>query len=205
MKQQNGFVGVDIIGNRYVLCSLDGQLKHPRYARGRTDTPKGQRKFFSCIGEEAKVIICEGELASLALMILGKDRVCIQEEKSSYSLWHAAGLERGEATAYFAAKNVSSIIGPVDLNEVQKLKILELQGKVMEKIQTIGDESQIIIDHILTDSATPKDIDSAFKNEYDSDFIENGLLEEQQPEIPSILDGDTSFLGEVYETLKDIK
>ncbi len=99
-----GFAGADIIGKRYVLCVIDHEGKHPRYARGRSDTVKGREKFFATIPPETPLMIVESELAVLSLHLLGESRVYIQKETEGYAVWERAGVNRGERMAIFCSK-----------------------------------------------------------------------------------------------------
>lgn len=141
-----GFAGADIIGKRYVLCVIDHEGKHPRYARGRSDTVKGREKFFATIPPETPLMIVESELAVLSLHLLGESRVYIQKETEGYAVWERAGVNRGERMAIFAAKLLYSTSQQIPLTERQQLKLLEIQGRELERIQRITDGSLSIIE-----------------------------------------------------------
>ncbi len=199
---ETGYVGVDIIGDRYVLCVLDYEGMHPHYARGRCDTVKGREKFFDSIPLGALLMIVESELAILSLHLLGESQVFIQQESQGYAVWEKAGIQRGERMANFAAKVLHSTSKQMPLTEKQQLQLLEMQGREMERIQGITDGSLSIIEKIQDGSATDADISKAFENEYQS-RVGHYLVETKKNEEPSpFAEDDESFLAELYRLLK---
>lgn len=201
-----GFAGADIIGKRYVLCVIDHEGKHPRYARGRSDTVKGREKFFATIPPETPLMIVESELAVLSLHLLGESRVYIQKETEGYAVWERAGVNRGERMAiFFAAKLLYSTSQQIPLTERQQLKLLEIQGRELERIQRITDGSLSIIEKIQEGSATEADVSQAFENEYQS-RVGQFMVEKEESENPSpFAEDDESFLSGLYRLLETIR
>lgn len=203
-RSETGFAGADIIGNRYMLCVIDQEGKNPHYARGRADTLKGREKFFSTIPQDTPLMIVESDLAVLSLHLLGESFVFIQKEKETYAVWEKAGIKRGERMANFAAKLLQSTSQQVPLSEREQLKLLEIQGRELERIQRITDDSLSIIERIQDGSATDADISQAFENEYES-RVGQFMVEDERIEEPSpFAEDDESFLAELYRLLEKI-
>jgi hypothetical protein len=204
-KRETGFAGADIIGNRYVLCVLDQEGKRPHYARGRADTLKGREKFFATIPPDTPLMIVESELAVLSLHLLGESSVFIQKEKETYAVWEKAGIKRGERMANFAANLLQSHVQQVPLSKREQLKLLEIQGRELERIQRITDESLSIIEKIQDGIATEEDVSQAFENEYESRV--GPLLQDDETEenCSPFAEEDDSFLADLYRLLEKIQ
>jgi len=201
---ETGFAGADIIGNRYVLCVIDHEGKHPHYARGRCDTVKGREKFFASIPPHTPLMIVESELAVLSLHLLGEASVFIQKEREGYAVWEKAGVQRGERMANFAASILHTTSTQIPLTEKQQLQLLEMQGRELERIQRITDSSLSIIGKIQDESATDADVSQAFENEYQS-RVGQLMAETEESEEPSpFAEDDASFLAELYRLLEKV-
>ncbi|MGH0053506.1 MAG: hypothetical protein ACQ5SW_08985 [Sphaerochaetaceae bacterium] len=205
-KQPTGYAGADIIRDRYVVCVLDEEGKHPHYAKGRCDTLKGRQKFFSNIPPNTPLMIVESPLAVLALHLLGAALVVIQKEREGYAVWEKAGIKRGERMANFAANVLFTTSQEIPLTEKQEHQLLAMQGREMETLQSITDGSNRIIDRILEGSATEADIKQAFENEYQS-RVGQYLIDKEEDNVPNVsfAEDDESFFASLYRLLKNIE
>ncbi|MFA6682459.1 MAG: hypothetical protein WCS35_10550, partial [Sphaerochaeta sp.] len=118
------FVGVDLVGNRYVMCILNPDKSNPLYSSGRNDTEGGQLKFLSKIPEESELLIPDSTLAIRALQLFGEEKVHIASMGSLWSAWERAGVKRGTAMAKFAAVYlIEERLPPMKLTAEQKAQI----------------------------------------------------------------------------------
>lgn len=202
MSEQTYYAaGADQAGNRWDLCLLDERGKSPRYYRGRCDTPGGQKKIITYLGETHRLAIIEGELAIILLSRLGPSRIIIVE-RALFSRWERSGLERGRAVARMAALSlIEGITQPAQhrLTEKERLKILELEGKRMEEMIAITDESQKLISLLKKGEAPPSALAKALSLQERSRVIE-------QPDFfpPDAEEGE-SLLSRLFRLLKGLK
>lgn len=142
--------GVDLVGNRYHVCLLDQDGKHPRYYRGRVDTPFAQNKLIDYLAADYHVVVAGSSLALILLSRLGDGRVVIKEEEGHYRVWEKAGIKRGNAMARFAALLLhDELVGPKSLTEKEKQELMERawEGAIADVARI--ERARQIIDEIL--------------------------------------------------------
>jgi hypothetical protein len=151
MEQAETWVaGVDIIDNRYFLCLLDKDGKHPRYYRGRVDTAGAQQKLYRYLGSSYTLVIVDSPLALGALSILGKARVVIKDADEHYGAWERAGIKRGNSMARFVALLYrEQLIGPKPLTPAQERAFLLEEAKKMEQMLNRFDQATALTQDIL--------------------------------------------------------
>ena len=205
-EEQHETCGVDFVDNRYVLCIVDKQGMHPRYYRGRSDTTLGQAHFFGKVGQ-APLIMPSGNLAVLALMRLGEEQVVIKDEAEHYAVWAAAGVERGQKMARFAALQLHAKNHPSDkLSNKDAQQMFLLQDAELSTLLSVVETSQTIIEAALGGTADDKTYNKALKNEEKSrqDPVIGKTI--QNPgDVSPFSEGDTSFLAKLYRELKKLQ
>jgi len=200
-KKTQEFVGVDLVGNRYVMCILNPDKSNPRYSSGRNDTEGGQLKFLSKITGESEILIPDSPLAIRALLLFGEERVHIASMGSLWSTWERAGMKRGSAMAKFAAIYlIEEGLPPFKLTKEQKAQIYADHALELEQIQRIGTDASRIGKAVLNGSATSKDFDVAVRNEYQSG-IKPSSRSKEEVLIPFFDEDDESFLAQLYRSL----
>ncbi|MBI9096327.1 MAG: hypothetical protein JEY71_15785 [Sphaerochaeta sp.] len=199
------FVGVDLIGNRYVMCILQSDTSSPSYCSGRNDTEGGQLKFLSRMTEESELLIPDSPLAIRALLLFGEERVHIASMGSLWSAWERAGVKRGSAMAKFAALYLAQeSLPPLKLSKEQKAQIYADHALELEQIQRIGSDASRIGEAVLSGTATSKDFDVAVRNEYQSG-IKPSSTSKEEVLIPLFDEDDQSFLAQLYKSLEKIR
>ena len=199
------FVGVDLVGNRYVMCILQADKSNPSYVSGRNDTEGGQLKFLSKIHSESELLIPDSPLAIRALLLFGEERVHIASMGSLWSTWERAGVKRGSSMAKFAAVYLAEeSLPPLKLTKEQKAQIYADHALELEQIKRIGTDASRIGEAVLNGSATSKDFDIAVRNQYQSGIKpSSGSTEEVL--IPLFDEDDESFLAQLYRSLEKIR
>ncbi len=197
-------IGVDIIGKRYILCILNEEGKDPRYHHGRWDTENGKRKFFSLVGDKAHVLIVEGNLATLALHLLGNEKVVIKSEAAHYQLWEEAGVERGERMAHFAAMVLwSQKAGETELSESQTQELFDLQAEDLAALVRVDKDASRLQEVLRCAKAGPKEVQEAMQLEQKSRLLRPLVEEKREKEKAPFAEEDTSFLAQLYRILQD--
>jgi|GEM_PF-614959 len=204
-KKTEEFVGVDLVGNRYVMCILNPEKSNPRYRSGRNDTEGGQLKFLSRISEASELLIPDSPLAIRALLLYGEQRVHIASMGSLWSTWERAGVKRGRAMAKFAAVYlIEESLPPLQLTKEQKAQIYADHALELEQIKRIGDDATRIGEAVLNGTATSKDFDVAIRNQYQSGIKPSSGSKEEV--LVSIFDeDDESFLAQLYRSLEKVR
>jgi len=188
--------GVDIIGNRYYLCLLDSDGKHPRYYRGRVDTPFAQNKLIAYLNPDYRVVIVESSLSLVLLSFLPSERVVIKEEGEHYRVWQKAGIERGNEMARFAALLLyDELVGPKPLSEKEKRELMASEWE-----RTTADVERIerarkIISEIQSGKESSTHYSEALRLVQQAEERPRPLAIEE-PEY-TIDPGDNSFLAKV--------
>ncbi len=204
-KKTEQFVGVDLIGNRYVMCIMHPDKSNPLYSSGRNDTEGGQLKFLKKITQESKVLIPDSPLAIRALLLYGEERVHIASMGSLWSTWERAGVKRGKAMAKFAAIYlIEESLPPLNLTREQLAQIHSDHALELAQIQRIGSDASRIGLAVLDGTATPRDGEVARRNEYQSGIKPTSGALEELP-LPLFDEDDRSFLAELYRSLEKIK
>jgi len=199
------FVGVDLVGNRYVMCILNPDKSNPSYYSGRNDTEGGQLKFLSKILVESELLIPDSPLAIRALQVFGEERVHIASMGSLWSTWERAGVKRGSAMAKFAAVYlIEERLPPLKLTKEQKAQIYADHALELEQIQRIGTDASRIGEAVLNGTATSKDFEVAIRNEYQSG-IKPSSISKEEVLIPLFDEDDESFLARLYRSLEKIR
>ena len=199
------FVGVDLVGNRYVMCILNPDKSNPLYSSGRNDTEGGQLKFLSKIPEESELLIPDSTLAIRALQLFGEEKVHIASMGSLWSAWERAGVKRGTAMAKFAAVYlIEERLPPMKLTAEQKAQIYADQALELEQIQSIGTDASRIGEAVLNGTATSKDFEVAIRNEYQSG-IKPSSGSKQEVLVPLFDENDESFLAQLFRSLEKIR
>ena len=196
-------VGVDVQDTRYFMCILNEEGKYPKYVQARTDTPKGQQKFFSKLPDRSKIIMPSSSFSSLVYRQLGDDMVVIKSEELYYSIWEKAGIERGRKMARFAARILFDLNGETKLSDQEIKQMLAQQQDELEQIQSIGNSCQEIITKVLDETADSSDVSRALNN----------LKQSQVPKLEKSKDGkqasfdedDTSFLADLYRFIRSLQ
>lgn len=199
------FVGVDLVGNRYVMCIMRSDKSNPRYSSGRNDTEGGQLKFLRKLPPESEVLMPDSPLAIRALLLLGEERVHIASMGSLWSAWERAGVKRGNPMARFTAIYlVEESLPPLKLTKQQLLQIHADHALELAQIKRIGSDASRIALAVLNGEATSRDFDQAVRNEYQSGIKPtSGVMEER--EAPQCDEDDNSFLAQLYRSLDKIK
>ncbi len=202
---QKETVGVDIVENRYVICLLDGRGMDPRYYKGRVDTPLGQANFFSKVGPR-RLIMPSSSLAVLAAKLLDSAQLVVKDELQHYGAWEAAGIQRGERMARFAALLLYRIDYPSDaLTDKQKNELMVIQDAELAFLLAVAEASQGIAQEVLSGQADDKTFAKALANEAKSRQDPNMQVEIPKPLQKSpFSDDDTGFLAMVYRALKNL-
>ena len=204
-KKTEEFVGVDLVGNRYVMCILSADKSNPSYSSGRNDTEGGQLKFLRKIPESSEILIPDSSLAIRALLLYGQERVHIVSMGSLWSTWERAGVKRGSAMAKFAAVYlIEEGLPPLKLTKEQKDQIYADHALELEQIQRIGADASRIGEAVLNGSATSKDFDIAIRNEYQSGIKPSSESKEEVVVSPFDED-DESFLAQLYRSLEKVR
>lgn len=204
-KETEEYIGVDLVGNRYVMCILNPDKSNPRYYSGRNDTEGGQLKFLGKVQEESELLIADSPLAIRALLLFGEERVHIASMGSLWSAWERAGVKRGNAMAKFAAIYlIEESLPPLKLTKEQISQIYADQALELAQIQKIGSDASRIGEAVLKGSATSKDFDVAMRNQYQSG-IKPSSTSKQEVVIPLFDEDDESFLAQLYRSLAKIK
>jgi hypothetical protein len=204
-RKTQEFVGVDLIGNRYVMCILQSDMSSPSYCSGRNDTEGGQLKFLSKITEASELLIPDSPLAIRALLLFGEERIHIASMGSLWSAWERAGVKRGSAMAKFAALYLAQeSLPPLKLSKKQKEQIYADHALELEQIQRIGTDASRIGEAVLGGTATSKDFDVAVRNEYQSG-IKPSSTSKEEVLIPLFDEDDQSFLAQLYKSLEKIR
>ena len=199
------FVGVDLVGNRYVMCILNPDKSNPTYARGRNDTEGGQLKFLGKLSEESEILIPDSPLAIRALLLFGEERVHIASMGSLWSTWERAGVKRGSAMAKFAAIYlIEERVPPLKLTQEQKAQIYADHALELEQIKSIGADASRIGEAVLNGTATSRDFDVAVRNEYKSG-IKPSSTSKEEVRVSLFDEDDDSFLAELYRSLEKIR
>lgn len=204
--QQRQVVGVDIVGNRFSLCILDEDGKHPRYYSGRVDTPLGQAHFFNKVGA-MKLVIPSSDLAILALKLLDNSQVVIKDEQEHYAVWAAAGIERGRRMARFAALQLyRGSDSSISITQKQEEQLMLLQDAELASLLSVVETSQQIAQDVLQGRADGKTYTKALVNEVKSgqDPV-IGTAREKERGVSPFADDDTSFLASAYRNLEDLQ
>lgn len=197
-------MGVDLLGNRYVMCILNPDKGNPSYSSGRNDTEGGQLKFLSKVTGDSEILIPDSSLAVRALLLLGEQRVHIASMGSLWSTWERAGVKRGNAMAKFAAIYlIEESLPPLNLTKEQRNQIYADHALELEQIQSIGSDASRIGEAVLNGSATSKDFDVAVRNEYQSG-IKPSSSNKEEVHVPLFDEKDESFLAQLYRTLRKI-
>lgn len=192
--------GVDIVGNRYHVCVLDEDGKHPQYYRDRVDTPFAQNKLIGYLKPDYCVVIVESSLALILLSRLGAQRVVTKEEDEHYRVWEKAGIKRGNAMARFAALLLyEELVDPKALSVKEKN---ELMATAWER--AIADVARVerarqIIDEIRRGNESPKHFSEALRLVQQSEESAQASAV-AEPEYPIDPDDD-SFLAKVARAL----
>ncbi len=203
-KKTEEYVGVDLVGNRYVMCIIKSDKSSPRYSSGRNDTEGGQLKFLGKLSEESELLIPDSPLAIRALLVFGEERVHIASMGSLWSAWERAGVRRGTAMAKFAALYLADeSLPPLKLTKEQKAQIHADHALELEQIQRIGDDASRIGEAVLNGSATSKDCEVAIRNQYQSG-IKPSSSSKEEVLIPLFDEDDESFLARLYRSLEKI-
>lgn len=204
-KKTEEFIGVDLVGNRYVMCILTSDKSNPTYFSGRNDTEGGQLKFLGKVTEASELLIPDSPLAIRALLLFGEERVHIASMGSLWSTWERAGVKRGSAMAKFAAVYlIEESMPPLKLTKEQKDQIYADHALEMEQIQSIGSDASRIGEAVLNGTATTKDFDIAIRNEYQSG-IKASSGSKQEVRVPLFDEDDESFLAQLYRSLEKIR
>ena len=199
------FVGVDLIGNRYVMCILNPDKGKPSYTSGRNDTEGGQLKFLSKLTDRSEVLIPSSALAIRALLLFGEERVHIAPMGSLWSAWERAGVKRGTAMAKFAAIYlIDENLPPLELSKEEIAQIHKDHALELEQIERIGSDAVRIVEAVLSGEATSKDFDTAVRNEYQSGIKPGGRGEGEAP-APLFDEEEASFLAQLCRALEKIK
>jgi len=204
--QQRQAVGVDIVGNRFTLCILDEDGKHPSYYSGRVDTPLGQAHFFNKVGKR-RLLMPSSDLAVLALKLLESSQVVIKDEQEHYAVWAAAGVERGRHMARFAALQLhQGSDSSIPITAKQEQQLLLLQDAELASLLSVVGTSQQIAEDVLQGRADGKTYTKALGNEVKSrqDPV-IGAVREKEPEASPFAEEDTGFLARVYRELENLK
>lgn len=207
MKEEHDETGgVDIVDDRYVLCIVDKQGMHPRYYRGRADTPLGQVHFFDKVGQ-APLIMPSGDLAALALMRLGDEQVVIKDESEHFAVWATLGLERGQQMARFAALQLYAKHHPSDpLNEKDTQHLFLLQDAELSALVSVVETSQTLTEAVLGGVADDTTYRKALRNEEKSrqDPVIGKTIPNQK-KVSLFSEDDTSFLAKLDRELKKLQ
>lgn len=199
------FVGVDLVGNRYVMCILQPDKSNPRYFSGRNDTEGGQLKFLAKLGEDCELLVPDSPLAVRALLLFGEERIHIASMGSLWSAWERAGVKRGNAMAKFAAIYlIEESLPPLKLTKVQLDQIHADHALELEQIKRIGSDASRIGEAVLNGSATTKDFDLAVRNEYQSG-IKPSSASKAEVIVPLFDEEDESFFAQLYRSLEKIR
>lgn len=199
------FVGVDLIGNRYVMCIMHPDKSNPLYSSGRNDTEGGQLKFLKKITEESEVLIPDSPLAIRALLLFGEERIHIASMGSLWSTWERAGVKRGTTMAKFAAIYlIEESIPPLKLTKEQLEQIHADHALELEQIERIGSDASRIALAVLNGTATSKDFDVAVRNAYQSG-IKPSSKTQVEVSTPLFDEDDESFLAQLYRSLEKIR
>lgn len=204
-RKAKEFVGVDLIGNRYVMCIMCSDKSNPRYSSGRNDTEGGQLKFLKKLSPESEVLIPDSPLAIRALLLFGEERVHIASMGSLWSAWERAGVKRGNAMAKFTAIYlIEESMPPLKLTREQLLQIYADHALELAQIKRIGSDASRIALASLNGEATSRDFDIAVRNQYQSGIKPtSGTIEERH--TPLYDEDDNSFLAQLYRSLEKIK
>ena len=198
-------MGVDLVGNRYVMCILKTDKSTPSYSSGRNDTEGGQLKFLSKLSSTSELLIPDSHLAVRALLQFGEEQVHIASMGSLWSAWERAGVKRGKAMAKFAAIYlIEERLPPLKLTKVQKSQIYADHALELEQIQRIGTDASRIGEAVLMGTATSEDFDVAVRNEYQSGIKPSGTSKEEVS-ISLFDEDDQSFLAQLYRSLEKVK
>ena len=192
--------GVDIIGNRYHICLLDGEGKHPRYYHGRVDTAFAQNKLITYLSPSYSVVIVESALALILLSRLGEWRVTIKEEDEHYRVWQKAGITRGDAMARFAALLLyEQLIEPKQLTEKEKRELLATEWeRTLARVARI-ERAHEIITEIQGGNSSPALFDESMRLLQQAQ--DDPLAAEIEEPAYTIDPDDNSFLAKVVRTL----
>ncbi|MDY0287580.1 MAG: hypothetical protein RBR15_02005 [Sphaerochaeta sp.] len=204
-KKTQEYVGVDLVGNRYVMCIMRPDKSSPVYSSGRNDTEGGQLKFLKKLHQESEVLIADSPLAIRALLLYGEERVHIASMGSLWSAWERAGVKRGNAMARFAATYlIDESLPPLKLTREQLAQIHADHALELAQIKRIGSDASRIGGAVLNGTATSRDFDIAVRNEYQSGIKpSSGTVEEVF--IPLFDEDDESFLAQLYRSLEKIR
>lgn len=200
------FVGVDLVGNRFVMCIMQADKSNPRYRSGRNDTEGGQLKFLKTLPEGSEVLIADSPLAIRALLLFGEERIHIASMGSLWSTWERAGVKRGTSMARFAAIYlIEESLPPLKLTKEQIEQIHRDHALELEQIKRIGSNAARIGLAVLNGEATSKDFEVAIRNEYQSGIKpSSGKVKEEERE-PLFDEEDDSFLAQLYRSLEKIR
>ncbi|MDT4762747.1 hypothetical protein [Sphaerochaeta sp. PS] len=203
-KTTREYVGVDLVGNRFVMCTLKADRSNPRYSSGRSDTEGGQLKFLAKLSDEHEILIPDSPLAVRALELLG-ERVHIASMGSLWTAWERAGVKRGQPMAKFAAIYlIEECLPPQVLTKAQIQQIQANHALELVQIMRIGDDSQRIGQAVLNGSATEKDAKLAIQNEYQSK-IKPSSMGTVETYVPLFDEEDDSFLARLYRALEKLR
>ncbi|ADY13496.1 hypothetical protein [Sphaerochaeta globosa] len=207
MKEEHDETGgVDIVDDRYVLCIVDNQGMHPRYYRGRADTPLGQANFFGKVGQ-APLLMPSGDLAALALLRLGEEQVVIKDESEHFAVWAAAGVKRGQQMARFAALQLFAKHHPSDsLSEKDTQHLFLLQDAELTALLSVVETSQTLAEAVLGGVGDATTYSKALRNEEKSrqDPVIGKTIPNQR-EASLFSEDDTSFLAKLDRELKKLQ
>jgi hypothetical protein len=196
------FIGVTIEENRYVLCMLDAEGKHPRYYSGRNDTQGGREKFLSRLDGRCLALIPDCTLAVLAYERYG-ERIHILPWDPFWGTWQEAGVGSGRPMARFAAKFLFGGSSPgTVLTEKQRQQVLLDGWNRMLQIERMGDRAQTLMERLATGDEDPLLATEAIGLESESteDLVGTGETEED-PAKTEVDDG--SFLARFAALLED--
>lgn len=204
-KNTQEYVGVDLVGNRYVMCIMRPDKSSPVYSSGRNDTEGGQLKFLKKLHQDSEVLIADSPLAIRALLLFGEERVHIASMGSLWAAWERAGVKRGKAMARFAATYlIDEGLPPLKLTREQLAQIHADHALELAQIKRIGSDASRIGEAVLNGTATSRDFDIAVRNEYQSGIKpSSGTVEEVF--IPLFDEDDESFLAQLYRSLEKIR
>lgn len=192
--------GVDIIGNRYHVCLLDREGKHPRYYHGRVDTVFAQNKLIAYLSPSYSVVIVASSLALILLSRLGEGRVTIKEEDEHYRVWQKAGITRGDAMARFAALlRYEQLIGPKELSQKEQHELLATEWeRTLARVARI-ERAHEIIDEFHSGNDSPAFYDEALRllQQAQEDSLPTTIEESEYTIDPD----DHSFLAKVVRAL----
>lgn len=198
-RMQTYAAGVDVIGDRYHVCLLDAQGKHPRIYHGRVDTVHGQNKLVTYLNPEYVVVVAYTDLVSLLVRALGEERVFIKDERQEYTVWERAGIKRGDAMARFAARILyEDLLEPRELTEQERRQVMSAEWERVQADVARVERAQQIIAQIMGGNGSGKLYAEATRLMAAS---ESDVIDQIEP-VYEVDEGDQSFLAKLARALK---